>query len=348
MDATRCAVFGGESVRAAVVTAEPALSIQEVPEPSDHGRALVAVRRGGICGTDVKVATGLMPIPRPVILGHEIVGTVVRPGERGLVPKGQRVLLDPVTSCGHCDRCHANRPNLCRRGGLMGRDEDGGFAEFVAVDELQLHPLPDAIPDDEALLLQVTGTCVHAQTLIQPFPGDTAVIIGLGVSGLIHLQLLQQRGVETVIGVTRSQWKRDLAEELGATATAAPDDAMALVDDLTQGRGADLVIEAAGTAQTVRQSIELAGAGGTILGFGLVTATDITAPFIQWYLKELTIVNTRAAGAWDYERTIQLAAAGRLNLRPLLSRTYPFDEVVAAVKACESDSSVLKVALEMD
>ena len=335
-------------MRAAVVSTEPTLSIQDVPEPAAaDGRALVAVRRGGICGTDVKVATGLMPISRPVILGHEIVGTVVRAGARGLVPEGQRVLLDPVTSCGHCDRCHAKQPNLCRNGGLMGRDEDGGFAEFVAVDELQLHPLPDAIPDDEALLLQVTGTCVHAQTLLAPFPGDTAVVIGLGVSGLIHLQLLQQRGVKTVIGVTRSQWKRDLGEQMGATATAAPDDAQALVDELTEGRGADLVIEAAGNAHTVRQSIELAGAGGTILGFGLVTATEIAAPFLQWYLKELTIVNSRAAGAWDYERTIRLAAAGRLNLRPLLSRTYPFDEVIAAVDACSNDSSVLKVAIEL-
>ncbi len=335
-------------MRAAVVSTEPTLSIQDVPEPAaDDGRALVAVRRGGICGTDVKVATGLMPISRPVILGHEIVGTVVRAGARGLVPEGQRVLLDPVTSCGHCDRCHAKQPNLCRNGGLMGRDEDGGFAEFVAVDELQLHSLPDAIPDDEALLLQVTGTCVHAQTLLAPFPGDTAVVIGLGVSGLIHLQLLQQRGVKTVIGVTRSRWKRDLGEQMGATATAAPDDAQALVDELTEGRGADLVIEAAGNAHTVRQSIELAGAGGTILGFGLVTATEIAAPFLQWYLKELTIVNSRAAGAWDYERTIRLAATGQLNLRPLLSRTYPFDEVIAAVDACSNDSSVLKVAIEL-
>jgi threonine dehydrogenase-like Zn-dependent dehydrogenase len=229
----------------------------------------------------------------------------------------------------------------------MGRDEDGGFAELVAVDELQLHPLPKAIPDDEALLLQVTGTCVHAQTLITPFPGDTAVIIGLGVSGLIHQQLLQARGIKNVIGVTRSKWKRELAEELGATATAAPDDAAALVEELTDGRGADLVIEAAGNAQTVRQSIELAGAGGTILGFGLVTATQIEAPFLQWYLKELTIVNARAAGAWDYERAIAMAAAGQLTLRPLISRTYPFEEVVAAVETCATDSSVLKVALEM-
>lgn len=239
-------------MRAVVVTPEGTLSIQEVPDPPDDGRALVAVRRGGICGTDVKVTTGLIPISHPVILGHEIVGTVARTGRLGIIAEGQRVLMNSTKSCGYCDRCRANQTALCRVSGAMGRDEDGGFADFVALDELQLHPLPDEIPDDEAVLLQVTSTCVHAQSKIHPFPGDTAVIIGLGVSGMIHLQLLRARGIENVIGVTRSQWKRDLAETLGARATAAPADAAALVEEVTQGRGADLVIEAAGHIETMR------------------------------------------------------------------------------------------------
>ena len=334
-------------MRAVVVTPEPTLSIQEVADPPDDGRALVAVRRGGICGTDVKVATGLIPVYHPVILGHEIVGTVARAGSLDLFPLGQRVLMNSTKSCGYCDRCRANQTSLCRVSGAMGRDEDGGFADFVALDERQLHPLPDGIPDDEAVLLQVTSTCVHAQSLITPFPGDTAVIVGLGVSGLIHLQLLLVRGVQNVIGVTRSAWKRELAETLGARATATPEDAEALVEELTQGRGADLVIEAAGKTETMRQSIEMAGAGGTILGFGIQTENTAEAPFYQWYLKELTIVNSRGSGGADYDRAIALAVSGQLQLRPLLSRSYPFDEIAAAIDACASDSNVLKVELEI-
>ncbi|MEE9277824.1 MAG: alcohol dehydrogenase catalytic domain-containing protein, partial [Dehalococcoidia bacterium] len=297
-------------MRAAVVSPEPQLTLQDVPDPPDDGRALVAVRRAGVCGTDVKIATGAIPLKRPTILGHEIVGTIVREGRRGLVPKGQRVLIDPVTFCAHCDRCRADLTHLCRNGGLMGRDEDGGFAELMAVDELQLHPLPDSLPDDEALLTQVAGTCLHAQTLVNVFPGDTAVVVGLGVSGLLHVQLLRARGVKSVIGVTRSAWKRDMAMELGATATAHPNDAADLVAEVTGGRGADLTVEAAGNIDTLRQSIDLAGPGATVLGFGLITATEGELPFYQFYLKELNLVNARAARPRDYARTIELTAAG--------------------------------------
>jgi hypothetical protein len=138
------------------------------------------------------------------------------------------VLVNPAMFCGCCDLCRRDLPQLCRNGALLGRDVDGCFAQLVAVDEACLHPLPDNLPAADAGLLQVLSTCVHAQSGLPA--AESAVVVGLGVSGLLHLQLLAERGVSTLIGVTRSAAKRELALRLGAGVVAGPgeaDDAVA-------------------------------------------------------------------------------------------------------------------------
>ncbi len=334
-------------MKALVVEDTDRLRVVDVATPEPDGRAVVAVEWGGLCGTDVKVLSGAIPTRRPLVIGHEVIGTILRPGARKLFAEGTRVLLDPGAACGGCRQCRNDRPNLCPNGGLMGRDIDGGFAQRIVVDELRLHPVPDAVPADEAVVLQVLGTCVHAQTLVNVFPDDTAVVVGLGVSGLLHLQLLLARGVRTVVGITRSTWKRDLAMQLGATATAAPDEAADVLAELTGANGADLVVESAGTPATVAQSIELAGAGGTVLLFGILTASRLDAPLYQLYHKELDVVNARGARPRDYSSAIELVAGGAVKVRPLLSARYPLDDAPAAFDACANDPDLLKVLLQI-
>jgi 2-desacetyl-2-hydroxyethyl bacteriochlorophyllide A dehydrogenase len=300
-----------------------------------------------VCGTDVKLFSGAIPVALPRVLGHEITGTVAVAGPRGLVAEGTRVLVDPSIACGYCDLCRRDLSYLCRNGALMGRDLDGGFAELVAVDERQLHPIPETVSDDAAALLQVLTTCVHAQTLVDVFPGMTAVVLGLGVSGQLHAQLLRARGLSCVIGVTRSEARRALAAELGATDVAAPEDAAALVAERTGGRGADLVVESAGVAATLAQAVELAGLGGTVLAFGTITAPTLPLPSYQLYYKELRIVNARAARPRDCERAIQMAASGALRLEPLHTTTFELDAAAAALEACRSDPSALKVTMDV-
>jgi len=229
----------------------------------------------------------------------------------------------------------------------MGRDVDGGFADLVAVEERRLHVLPEGIADDEAVLLQVLGTCVHAQTLVEVFPGGTAVVLGLGVSGLLHLQLLLARGIDRTIGVTGSAWKRPLASDLGAAEVSLAEEARGVVADMTRGRGADLVVEAVGSVKTLALAIDLSAFGGTILSFGVNTSTKGELPFYDLYFKELRVVNSRAALPGDYSRAVGLVAAGKLNLRPLLAKTYPLLEAPAALEACARDSSLLKVTLNV-
>ena len=336
----------GGFVKAVVLEGRDRIAVRDVPTPSANGKAVVAVERAGLCGTDLKILSGAIATRPPLVLGHEVVGRLARAGPRGLIAEGERVLLDPGVTCGRCAACLGDRPNLCTNGGLLGRDADGGFAEFMAVDEGQLHPLPEGIGPDAEAVLQVLATCVHAQTRIQVFPGQPAVVVGLGTSGLLHTQLLLLRGADPVIGVTRSLAKRDRARDLGAHHTVPPEDAEDAVRDLTGGRGADVVVECVGSAEALRQCSALAAPGGSVLVFGTTSPAADGVPTFEWYFKELDLVNTRGARPRDYVRAIELAAAGRLRLAPIVTSSYPLDDAPAAFAACGRPEE-LKVVLDV-
>lgn len=331
-------------MRAVLVEAPGSVAVREVPDPTPGPAALVRIERVGLCGTDRKIVQGAVPVDPPRILGHELIGRVAVVGQRSQPPEGTRVLIDPGIACGRCPVCRHDLPHLCPHGALMGRDVDGGCADYVAVDEDRLHPVPSEIRDDAAALLQVLATCVHAQERVAAFPGQVAVVVGLGVAGLLHAQLLRLRGVRQVIGVTRSAWKRELATGLGADLVAGPEDAAEAVADLTEGRGADVVVECAGTAGTLRQAMLLAGPGGTVVAYGITERAD-GLPTYQWYYKELTIVSPRSARPRDFPRAIALARR-RLRLAPLVSASYPLQAAPEALASLDL-SDRLKVVVEV-
>ena len=330
---------------AAVLDRPGAVAVREVAVPGGSGLALVRVRQAGICGTDLKIAAGAIPAAGGRVLGHEMSGSVERPGPRAAVPAGTPVLVNPAAFCGLCGECRRDLPQLCRRGGLLGRDLDGCFAEFVAVDEKLLHPLPGTVTADEAALLQVLSTCVHAQSGLRLSPADTAVVVGLGVSGLLHVQLLRAQGLRAIIGVTRSAWKRELALRSGAGTVVTPEDAAAAVADATGGRGAGLAIECAGTAGTLAQAMQLAGPGATVVMFGIPPSAD-GMPTYDWYYKELTIRCPRAARPRDCDTAVRLCADGRLDLAPLVTARFPLADAAAAMAAC-GGAGQLKVVLDI-
>jgi threonine dehydrogenase-like Zn-dependent dehydrogenase len=285
-----------------------------------------------VCGTDRDLAAGALPVTPPRVLGHEMTGWVEVPAPGGTVAAGTRVVVNPAVFCGACRLCRAGRPNLCLRGGLLGRDMDGCFAEFVAVSEALLHPLPDSVGVDEAALLQVLSTCVHAQDGALVSPDASAVVIGLGVTGLLHMQLLRARGVRDIVGVTSTAWKRELALACGASAVTSPGEAAAAVAEVTGGQGADLVIESAGTPATLAQAMQLAAPGATVIGFGIVAAAD-GLPAYEAYLKELTLRWPRASLPRDFDVAIRLCAQRRLQLMPLITGRFPLTEVGSALTA---------------
>ena len=323
-----------------VLTAPGELVLDSVARPApDASQVVVRVTHSGICGTDYKIFNGSIPVHYPLIPGHEMSGEVVDAGGAAALRSGDRVIIDPELYCGVCFHCRIGQTHLCPKGLLLGRDVNGGFAEYVSAPATNVFPLPDAISDGTAPMIQVLTTCLHAQRRVDIFPGESVVVLGLGVTGQLHVQLAKARGAR-VIGVTRSADKRTLAESLGADLTIPGGDGVVdKVREATEGRGADVIIETTGVLPQLASAVTMARFGGRILLFGIFTVKEGTLPFYELYFKELTLIGARVAKSEDYPGSIDLVSRGVVRLEPLVSDVMPLDELKAAIGMLGSDSA---------
>jgi 2-desacetyl-2-hydroxyethyl bacteriochlorophyllide A dehydrogenase len=337
-------------MKAMVLTAPGELVLEEVARPARGLRdVLVRVTHSGICGTDYKIFNGSIPVRYPRIMGHEMAGEVVDAGDAPFRP-GDRVIIDPELWCGVCFHCRIGQTHLCPNGSLLGRDANGGFAEFLAAPATHVFPLPDAIDRRSAPMIQVLTTCLHAQRQIDIFPGEYVVVLGLGVTGQLHVQLAKARGA-TVIGVTRSADKRALAETLGADLTIAGDEqTVQRVREATESRGPDVVIETTGVVPQLASAVNMVRSGGRILMFGIITAKEGALPFYDLYYKELSLINARVAKSEDYPGSIDLVQRGQVRLEPLVSDVMSLGDLKAAIGMLGSEGGAqrMKIVLEHD
>ena len=315
--------------------------------PVETNHVLVRVTHSGICGTDYKIYSGAIPVGYPRVMGHEMTGEVVDPGNTSFAV-GDHVIVDPELYCGVCFHCRIGQTHLCPKGQLIGRDTDGGFAEYVTAPTTNVFGLPASIDSRTAPMIQVLTTCLHAQRQIDIFPSEYVVVLGLGVTGQLHVQLAKARGA-TVIGVTRSAEKRELAERLGADLTIpGGDGAVDHVRAATEGRGADVVIETTGVLSQVAAAVNMTRSGGRVLLFGIITAKEGALPFYDLYFKEIALISARVAKAEDYPASIVLVERGTVRLQPLVSDVMPLSDLKAAIGMLGSDGGGqrMKIILE--
>ncbi len=335
-------------MKAMVLSAPKELALGEVTRPViDEGQVLVRVTYSGICGTDYKIYSGAIPVRYPRIMGHEMIGEVVEAGAGANVRPGDRAIIDPELYCGACFHCRIGQTHLCPNGMLLGRDANGGFAEYVTAPASHVFPLPDSIDNQTAPLIQVLTTCLHAQRQINIFPGETVAVLGLGVTGQLHVQLAKARGAR-VMGITRSAEKRELALRLGADlAFPGGEEAIRRVREATEGRGADVVIECTGMLPVLADGIHMARSGGRLLLFGIITVKQGELPFYDLYFKELALINARVAKSEDYPNSIALVQRGMVRLEPLVSHVMPLGELKTAIAMLGSDDGRrMKIILE--
>jgi 2-desacetyl-2-hydroxyethyl bacteriochlorophyllide A dehydrogenase len=301
-----------------------------VPEP---GHVVVRIAATAVCHTDLEIYTGRHPGVRyPVVMGHEATGVVdaIGSGVRRVRP-GQAVLINPIISCGRCDSCVAGRENLCRNAGLLGRELDGTLASHVALPEQYVYALPAGLDLEAATLAETLATVRHAQRRAAIGPGDAVVVLGQGAAGLLHTQLARHAGAGPVIAVSRSGWKLDTARRFGADRVI--DGRANLVDevrDATNGRGADVVVDAAGDPAMVAIAIEMLRPGGRLLLYAVSHRTVDRFTTFPIYYKELTIHGSRALTAEDVEPAIALLASGAIDVRGFITASYPLTGVAAA------------------
>jgi 2-desacetyl-2-hydroxyethyl bacteriochlorophyllide A dehydrogenase len=336
-------------MKAMVLKAPNVLALEEVagPKPAP-GQVLIRVTHSGICGTDYKIYSGAIPVRYPRIMGHEMIGEVVEAVGSDFKP-GERVIVDPELYCGACFHCRIGQTHLCPNGQLLGRDANGGFAEFLAAPASQVFRLPDSIDNRVAPLIQVLTTCLHAERLTSIFPGESVVVLGLGVTGQLHAQIARARGASLLIGITRSAEKRELAQKLGADLTLpGGEDAVRKVREATNGRGADVVIDTTGMLPVVADAIQMVRFGGRILLFGIITAKEGALPFYDLYFKEIQVINARVAKSEDYPACIELVQRGQVKLEPLISNVMPLGELKHAIGMLGSDGGGQRMKIIME
>lgn len=336
-------------MKATVLEQPNRLVSKSIEKPSaKKGQVLIRTTHAGICGSDIKIFQGTMPAKYPVVMGHEIVGEVINGDTDNSIKPGTRVLVDPVIYCGNCFYCKRDDTHLCPNGVLMGREINGGFADYCVVNTSHIFALPSAIENKVGAVVQVLTTVLHAQDKADVGRDATVVVSGLGVTGQMHVQLAKSRGAKIVIGISRNAHKRELALSLGAD-HVFPHGKKAEkgVLDITNGVGADIVIECVGAISLLGESVALARPGGKIVPFGVYPSESAELPFYDFYFKELQITNVRAAKSRDFVEAIKLVSRGMLDLDSLITHTLPYTDLDKAIQMLmEPSDNRLKVILE--
>ena len=328
-----------------------------IPTPKDD-EVLVKLEYVGICGSDMHYyetgAIGNYVVKPPFVLGHEPGGTVVEVGSNITHLKvGDRVALEPGRTCGHCEFCRQGKYNLCPNVVFFATPPvDGVFQEYVAHEAALCFKLPDNVSTLEGALIEPLAVGFHAANQGGAHAGQTAVVMGAGCIGLVSMMALKAEGVSRVYVVDVMSKRLDKALELGADGVinGKDEDAVEAVRRLTGGAGCDLVIETAGTEITTRQAIHMAKKGAVIVLVGYSKTGEMTLPMSLALDKELTF-KTVFRYRHIYPMAIDAVAAGKVNLKGIVTNIFDFDDIQTAMDQSVSDKAnivkaVVKIAKE--
>lgn len=300
----------------------------EVPLPGLHD-VLIRIEAAGICHSDAHYRSGVSTVdPLPLTLGHEVAGTVESVGAavHDFV-KGDRVCVHYLVTCGECPFCRAGQEQFCRTGKMMGKNRDGGYAEFVIVPERSVFRLPEEIPFEQgAILMCSSATSLHALKKARLQGGEIVAIFGIGGLGVSAVQLANHFGASKVFAVDINPRKLAIAEQFGAIpVNATGNNPIIQIQELTEGRGVDVAIELVGLPLTMRQAVQSLATLGRAALVGLTQQTFEVAPYSELLNKEAEIIGVSDHLARELPELLELARSGKLNLSRRFIRTIPLD-----------------------
>lgn len=319
------------------------LRIERVPRPGapGGGQVLLRVRTTGICGSDMHsykdARIGDTPIAGPLILGHEfsavveVVGPDSLDGHFQKLRPGTRVAVDPAQPCGQCELCEKGHPNLCCHLAFCGNFPYGGsLCEWMHMPARSCFPVPRAIDDESAALLEPLGVAIHAVDFAKLRVGYSVAILGAGPIGLLILQVARLAGADPIFVTDKFPWRLELARKWdGIPIRYDREDATRRILKETHGRGVDVAIEAAWAEETVAQAAEMARLGGRLVVVGISGGNRLELNASVARRKGLTIVMSRRM-KHTYPRAIRLAQGGRVDLRGLISHRFPLKKAADA------------------
>lgn len=345
-----------ETMKAVVVRAPMDFAVEEVPKPeAPEGGLLLKVIACGLCGSDLRtLRSGHRRVTFPWIIGHEISGEVVALGSgyEGRWEVGDLLAVGPVVYCGHCSFCINGEYELCENLREIAQDWPGGFAEYVAIpaEAVRLgtiQSIPDALDPVLAAISEPISSCVNAQDRGQIGLGDTVVIIGTGPIGCIHTSLARARGADRIIVADIVDERLEMVEAFGpdATVNAAQVDLVERVRELTDGKGAEVIITATPAPVASVQAVEMARKNGRILIFGGLPK-DNSKPGVDMntvHYNALHVMGTTTFAPRHQRVALRLMADGRIPVDKLVTHRFPLAEFEIGAKLALAGKA-LKVA----
>jgi len=332
-----------------------------VPSPSPkRDEALVRVRAAGFCGSDLPRIFEFGTYRFPCTLGHEFAGEVCelpKPGQTNL-RQGSRVAVYPLIWCGHCPYCQHGEYPLCDNYDYLGSRRDGGFAEYVSVPVRNLVPIPDEVSFEQAAMTEPAAVSIHGLLQARVQPGERVAVVGGGCIGLMTACLLKTMGCRDVYLIDVDQTRLDLGSRLGFRYLLNPNrtNVSALIRRWSDGLGADLAVESAGTKEALALALGVPRKGGRVLLLGQMH-TEIR--IVEQIYNQVVRRQLQLFGSWnstiaklplnEWEAVLGMIAQGYLDLSPLITHRYPFREALQAVEMMRSRKEFyLKVMLDSD
>lgn len=345
-------------MKAAVLRAPGDLAVLEVDDPAAGARdVVVQVGAAGICGSDLaSYATGAYVRPGQ-IMGHEFAGTVVDVGFEVVgLAVGQRVTVRPLGCCGTCDACRRGLVHVCDRAvkDAIGYGYPGAFADLVRVPSAVLNDnvflLADNVDDAAAATVEPFAVALHACRRLSVAPGDSCVVLGLGPIGHAVTQALKALGIERVVGVDASAFRRDRALTAGAVAVAGSDDLQETIRAVAgsgprgRGAGADAVLDSSGSLSLLRHAPAMLRSGGRLASVALYKA-ELSIDLNEIVTRELDLVGCYGYGP-EFGEALAMVEQHRLQPELLVTSSYPLDRIPDAFAAQADVDHQVKVHVQ--
>lgn len=347
-----------ETMEAAVLHGAKDIRVERFTMPELlPGMVLLKIKRVGICGSDLHYFEdgycGAFVPSRPFILGHELTATVVAINGAGanMPAMGARVTVNPARACGYCDYCTSGHRNLCRNTIMLGSGSttpptDGAMAEFVAVRADQCHVLPDGMEDGFGAMIEPLAVGLQAIKQAGTVSGKKVLVTGGGTIGLLTAITAKAFGAVPVVVSDIVEERRDYAINCGVDSVLNPADKN-LPEQVKaiSADGFDVIFEASGARQALRQAFDLVRPGGTIVQIGTLGNEDVPLPVNQLMVKEIHFIGSFRYGN-VFDEAIRLVDSGRIDLRPFITGVLPINEIIKAMSLAADKVNALKVQVQ--
>ncbi len=313
-----------------LVQAGRPLEMSRLPEPEiGPSDVLVKVKAAGICHSDAHYRAGVSRVdPLPRTLGHEVAGQVAKCGrEVTRFQPGDRVCVHYMATCGDCEYCNRGHEQFCVSGKMIGKNRDGGYAEYLSVPARSAFLIPEAIPwEHAAVMMCSSATSLHALVKARIQTGETVAVFGAGGLGMSAIQLARALGAGQVFAVDVEETKLATAQRLGATPiNAAAGDPVERLRSLTSGRGVDVALELIGIPQVMRQALLSLAVLGRLAIAGITDRSFEIASYPELLGREAEIIGVSDHLAREIPRLIDFVMTGRLVLTDVVTQTVPLD-----------------------